>query len=584
MESADKLVQQAMKLGQWLGTKSAKSTASHESDQLSESFESEQPVHSAASKSAAISSSKLAQIQAASHPRPMSPTALVTARSTSSAAIDNRPWTTQDIGQNSIASLLNDPSSSISQKLEISKQALSAVPRTQLKHVRLKDFDRYLQDIAPVHQRYLECRNTATDGDPVLFDEETAKVVKESSILAPSENSQHPHKELNPLSPNTPVAAKPVVLGKRLSAANVLTGAIKTSITGRKVNAEDAIETIPAVFFESDFSLENPRVFELVTEYANVSSAVPSIGSDKGGSTTNSVLQEKLSHYLDTVEVHLVAEISRRSIEFFSALANIQSLHTETLRCLSHIREVRTSLSAVSEHQAKKGLEVVRQKKRRNNLNVLFNAVKMIKEVKKTQPMIQVLLNQGDYIGALDLITETNRLLKGSSPTLAFDRPDSPSRRDTSKSSTALTATTTTATTVRTINLNGVRGLVHLSGQLAEMSKMIASLMESDFLNIIVNNIQQQVNSATDPAQSLHRWALGILDSDTYNVENNSASGGMNDVPGFVIEDVRREESLRSSLAPLVFGLVRTDRFGHALQAYRDRLMKIVKSVTKQVR
>jgi hypothetical protein len=84
------------------------------------------------------------------------------------------------------------------------------------------------------------------------------------------------------------------------------------------------------------------------------------------------------------------------------------------------------------------------------------------------------------------------------------------------------------------------------------MSKMIASLMESDFLNIIVNNIQQQVNSATDPAQSLHRWALGILDSDTYNVESNSAGGGMNDVPGFVIEDVRREESLRSWFVPTV--------------------------------
>lgn len=47
-------------------------------------------------------------------------------------------------------------------------------------------------------------------------------------------------------------------------------------------------------------------------------------------------------------------------------------------------------------------------------LFIFYSAVKMVKEVKKTQPMIQILLNQGDYVGALDLISETNKALQGN--------------------------------------------------------------------------------------------------------------------------------------------------------------------------
>jgi hypothetical protein len=36
-------------------------------------------------------------------------------------------------------------------------------------------------------------------------------------------------------------------------------------------------------------------------------------------------------------------------------------------------------------------------------------------------------------------------------------------------------------------------------------------------------------------------------------------------------------------LAPLVLGLVRVERIGPALQLYRDKLMKLIKAITKQV-
>ncbi|KAJ7157013.1 Vps54-like protein-domain-containing protein [Mycena crocata] len=48
-------------------------------------------------------------------------------------------------------------------------------------------------------------------------------------------------------------------------------------------------------------------------------------------------LLEKFSHYADTVEQHLVREISLRSASFFAALSNLHELQTESEECLDRI-------------------------------------------------------------------------------------------------------------------------------------------------------------------------------------------------------------------------------------------------------
>jgi hypothetical protein len=307
-----------------------------------------------------------------------------------------------------------------------------------------------------------------------------------------------------------------------------------------KIHA-DAISTIPSVFFESDFQMENPRIFDLVTENAHVVSSVPSIGMQASSATgapatTNSLLQEKLSHYLDTVEVHLVAEISCRSHEFFHALANIQSLHAETVECLRNLRMVRSALAAVDQSQAQKGLQVVRQRRRRMNLQQLLKSIKLVKDVKQTQPHIQVFLNHGDYVGAIDLISDATRLLNDVNE---------------HAEQTGL-------------SLRGVRGLIHLNGQLAEMSKMIASLMESDFSQAISSDLQTQTQD-----EKVKKTIGELLV--TFPLPDMNA--------GLLLID----EDLKHRLAPLILGLLRADRLSAAMQNYREIALKMVKQITKQV-
>ena len=467
---------------------------------------------------------------------------LTNLRSNSQAAIDNRPWTSQDIGQNSIGSVLNDPTSSLSQKIDtVSKQALTAIPKTQLRHIRFKDFDPYIQEILGVYEQYQELQSFALSRDSLLmFQQQTGGA---GNTGKPEDRVASIDAGAGAISagPAPAPTAAPGPFAKSKSKA------------GRGV---ESLESIPSIFFEADFNLENPRIFEQVTQFANVSSSAPQIG-DRSGATTNGVLQEKLSHYLDTVEVHLVAEISRRSSEFFSALSNIQSLHAETLECLSHIRDIRSSLTRVSDNQAKIGLDIVRKKKRRNNLALLCNTVSTVKEVKKTQPMIQVLLNQGDYVGALDLISETNRVLRGSGcKDLTMDRISGESKP---------------------VNLEGIRGLVHLTGQLAEMSKMIGTLMENDFLSLISTDIQKFLARCQDNKQPSFIWAEKVLYADQNTIQSLLQG------PVFQEAELAAEEDLKGRLTPLVMGLLRVERMGPALQLYRDKLMKVIKAVTKQV-
>lgn len=458
-------------------------------------------------------------------------------KSQSQAPIDNRPWTLQDIGQNAIAAVLNDPTSSgLGQKLDtVSKQALTAIPKTNLKHVKMSDFEPYIKEIKPHFDRYLECQNLMLKEDEyLLFSKNSSGRVTQTSKFPSPEKDQ----------------------------SSVISSFARGIITNAKINSsslkKEALELIPSTFFDAEFALENPRIFELVTENANVASSVPSIG-DKSGGTTNSVIQEKMAHYLDTVEVHLVAEISRRSAEFFSALENIQSLHEETLQCLEHIRDIRSSLTNVSNEQAKKGLELVRLKQRRNNICLLYDSIRMVKDVKGAQPMIQILLNQSDYVGALDLIVETNKVLRSGNKSAQSGEKSLIPQKD------------------RVVNLNGVRGLIHLSGQLAEMSKMIGTLMENDLVSLLVSSVQQALSKSQDPNQPAYQWAYNLLHSESSAFTNVAKTPIFNDA------DVQTKNDVKLKVLPLVMGLVRIERLGPALQIYRDKLTKVVKAVTKQV-
>ncbi|KAL7750055.1 hypothetical protein RI367_004570 [Sorochytrium milnesiophthora] len=515
----------------------------------------------------------------------------------------------------SISGVLNDPKQSrLQPRLDLGGMHVTAA---SVRKVKLAEFDAYLKSITGVYERYQYHRmlgiERVTKGAPSLRTANAGTKVKSAGNSAVDSYSN-----LYELIHGQLPAATPVDQQRRRSLKSAM-----GSPSSPNLLESQSLSLVPQVFFETEFNLENPRVFDQVTEHlSSLQQTVSSTSASTGGAvtdivtntTTVTLLQEKLSHYLDTVEVHLVKEISDRSADFFAALANLQALHSETAASVEMINRLRTHLARVAETHAVQGLQAVRMKQRRYNLAHLHKTIKTVSEIRSAQPMIQVLLHQGDYTGALDLISEANRVLTGSGSQQQQQEQNAAGQP--------------------VIDLRGVRALTHFSSQLAEMSRTIAMLMQNDFVQLFTTDINNTLATLTRQLGSSAQDAVveppvAFLKSSAptsaspskrtqfvnrlMSLKATSISttplpvpadaavtalpdGGADQIDSMALAldalehaglHVATEQhpalrDMHGQLTPLVLGLIRIGRLGTALQSWREIMAKEVKAVFKK--
>ncbi|KAK3836920.1 MAG: Vps54-like protein-domain-containing protein, partial [Linnemannia elongata] len=375
-----------------------------------------------------------------------------TASTFSTLSEASQPWTRADIGFNAISGVLNNPTKRPSSAAKPTKTDIPPVAPVSIRKVKASEFDSYIKHITPVFERYqgnragskpIDGANIHSPRSPfgASFDSVVSHLqpqiampsLDEASqgIINRTESARNPYSVPDLSEINEPVPMKPAVPA---------------------MPDTPALNTVPSIFFDPNFNFENPRTFDLVCEQTGPAESRNTTTSI----VTNSILQEKLSHYLDTVEIHLMTEISRRSTSFFEALSNLQALHSQTLECVSQIHVLRAQLARIDHTQSKQGLEVVRLKRRRRNLGLLHNGIRMVKEIRSTQPMIQVLLGKADYFGALDLIDGAQQvLIEGDMKYLETTPGFDPS--------------------------------------LALMRKMIGKMMEGDLVDLLINDFRLRI-------------------------------------------------------------------------------------------
>ncbi|EGF78134.1 hypothetical protein BATDEDRAFT_90790 [Batrachochytrium dendrobatidis JAM81] len=407
------------------------------------------------------------------------------------------PWSIMDIGCNAISGIANDLSSQERSFLSGSKglkgmDTLPVIPSTPIRKIRLSEFDPYLRtlvDVIDKHQLNRALGMAATQGIPQL-----------GSSTNSLDLTCAGYPEFQDLTSK--------VVGATATASSGITKMQRTRMLSVNV---PSLSTIPTIFMDKDFDLTNPHTFNAASEYMNV---VGSNASDEN--VANRQLQDKLTHHLDTVEVHLLKEISRRSSSFFSALSNLQSLHNETEECVGKIQDLRKKLASVSARTAENGLEVVRLKHRRGNVGMLYGAVKLLVDIKHSQPTIQALLGQADYVGVLDLIESTSYILKGldstnasghnayhSSSPIKADSPSNVTGNELLALSEGVTLTRCHSIIPKNLDLRGVCSLVHLSGKLSELARTISVVMENEFIELLRVDIQDKVTQMISDSMSL---------------------------------------------------------------------------------
>jgi len=143
------------------------------------------------------------------------------------------------------------------------------------------------------------------------------------------------------------------------------------------------LNNVPEMFFDPSFDITSPSVWSSILDS-----------------------QDDLSSHLDTLESHLIHEITLRSTSFFSALSNLQDLHSESASCLGHITDLQESLKEVGEKQARKGLQVIDQHEELKLLRGVGMGVREIGEAQQAMHVAQGLVDGGDWAGALGCLDD----------------------------------------------------------------------------------------------------------------------------------------------------------------------------------
>ncbi|BES94082.1 Vacuolar protein [Nesidiocoris tenuis] len=206
------------------------------------------------------------------------------------------------------------------------------------------------------------------------------------------------------------------------------------------------LSPIPKIFLKPNLDLSNYDIFNAVYSQAsgkNNSHKVVGDNPTTVASSSTKLLQEKLTHYLDLVEVLIAQQVAQKSDAFFHAMASHDTLMEQLDQTISTVKSLRNKISKIEKDVVNNSLLVLKSERSRCNRQLVYDKLKIMATVMHTQSTIQLLLSNRDYVGALDLIQATEILLVQE--------------------------------------LTGVHSFRHLGSELTEMLKVIDTLMTEEF-------------------------------------------------------------------------------------------------------
>nr|XP_054758347.1 vacuolar protein sorting-associated protein 54-like [Lytechinus pictus] len=279
-----------------------------------------------------------------------------------------------------------------------------------------------------------------------------------------------------------------------------------SSLASGNRDSTPELQQVPKMFFRSEFALENQETFEAVLPWSQFK-----------GQQSSKLLQEKLSHYLDIVEVQIARQISMRSNAFFSAMASHDKLQEDLVATTKAVHELREKLNNIDQVLAKGSLEVMRLKVSRVNYVKVYNKLKLMATVHQTQPTIQLLLSNSEFVGALDLISTTHEIL--------------------------------------TQELAGIQSFRHLSSQLIEMEKLIDKMLSEEFTRFTCQDLNRPLDDPVPTQEDkLSSVILGMMRQrkfsflNAYREETNGAIKAA--IKQTVVESVAEADNAENELTP----------------------------------
>jgi vacuolar protein sorting-associated protein 54 len=412
------------------------------------------------------------------------------------------------------------------------------VTLTNIPHVDPKAFQPYIAQVGSLYDAFRKAKEEV-GGDSQLFRRDR----KDSK-----------DKDLEDIIGSRPLRPAPSRAGSINSVGSLLEEQQPgRKLTGqRRAQAVTPLSTIPSVYFDNDFHLENPRTFDVVSERSEVvrdpNRSAENTGNGRKALATNAILQEKLSWYMDTVEIHLISSISTASKSFFSALGSLRELYAEAAESVDRIQTLRKDLAKLDKEMAIGGLKVVNMKQRRQNVRQLAEAASQLRAIVESVTECEDMVETGDVEEALDRLDDVERLMAGRQTI----------RNDHLGGMSSL------------YDLRGIRALDGALDDLAQLRFRIGKAYETRFLTSLLEDVRHHVSSV--PADlTLRRWAAAF-----------SRSRSRDRQPTVLPTYMNVGAKLRSDLQAELRGLARAQHTMPAAAAFKASILREMKSIIRQ--
>uniref|UniRef100_A0A8C5A123 Vacuolar protein sorting-associated protein 54 n=1 Tax=Gadus morhua TaxID=8049 RepID=A0A8C5A123_GADMO len=267
----------------------------------------------------------------------------------------------------------------------------------------------------------------------------------------------------------------------------------ETAQVHKKSRAE--LEQVPKIFMRPEFALEDSATFNAVLPWSHFNSAGGCKSSRDMASSR--LLQEKLSHYLDVVEVSIARQISLRSEAFFHAMSSQHELQDRLRSTQGAVAVLRGRTATMERVMCRGPLSLLRTALERGNCARLYDKLKLMAAVHQTQPTVQLLLATSEFVGALELIATTKEVLQQE--------------------------------------LQGIHSFRHLGSQLCELEKLIDKMMVEDFSMYTRSDLNRSLREEPHVLEKerLESLVFGLLRQrkldflDIYNEEMIQAAKGI---------------------------------------------------------
>ncbi|KAG4946811.1 hypothetical protein JHK87_042818 [Glycine soja] len=319
---------------------------------------------------------------------------------------------------------------------------------------------------------------------------------------------------------------------EQINAAAATADATNSGSVGQGKALVACLREVPALYFKEDFRLEDGATFRAACPFANVAE--------------NLALQEKLSHYLDVVELHLVKEISLRSSSFFEAQGQLQDLDAKILQGCEQIRRLKDTIRLLDADLVHDARQIQELNGTRTNLLALLQKLRLIFYVNQALSALKLLVASADCAGALDVTDDLQHLLDGD-------------------------------------ELSGLHCFRHLRDHVIGFIESInsnvlyyfGSILSAEFIRASLHDAAEKDVIILSKAKA--RASLPMNGKDDEDAVCDLTSVFLNQVK---LEE-EETNNFKDSLLPTVIGLLRTAKLPSVLRTYRDTLTADMKSAIK---